>query len=92
MSKKGVKGGSVSDSYKILTAQQLSITKLECFINAAQALIGTKTQVDLLCDLFEACRETVRELDQCTLDLHTIRHAQERPNTPIPQAIKGKVQ
>lgn len=77
MSKKGIKGGSTSDAFDVLTVQEVCLSKLECFINAAQALIGTKTQVDLLCDLFEACRETVRELDQCTLDLHTIRHAQE---------------
>ena len=90
MSKKGIRGGSASDFSQILTRQQASLIKLTCFISAAEFLVGNPSQADLLFALFDACRETVRELDQYTLDLHAIRRVQERPDIPISQVSKGR--
>jgi hypothetical protein len=77
MSEKGVKGEGVSDSYKILTAQQLSITKLACFITTIESLVGSKDHLLLTLDLIDACKGMIRNLDQCTEKLNRIRLSQE---------------
>lgn len=74
----GVKGRGTSDTFDVLTVQEASLTKLLCFISAAEFLVKHPSQADLLFALLDACRETTREIRQQNKDLHLMCLPQEK--------------
>ena len=75
---KGVKGKGTFDTFDVLTVQEASLTKLLCFIGAAEFLVKHPSQADLLFALLDACRETTREIRQQNKDLHLMCLPQEK--------------
>lgn len=73
----GVKGRGTSDVFDVLADQEKSITKLECFINAAKVLVGHPSQNDFVYSLYEICLGTIEEIDRQNAQLYAVCFSQE---------------